>query len=454
MPRFELGTKFWIADVSHNEISIRWGEIGTTGKTVKLPRRRDAVAKLDELIAAKLAEGYKAVGEPVVVPAQARLTRRYEADGAVLEVTLDGRRVYQRRADDEPADLVVHPTADDARDIAERIARAAVASGMVLVRETSPVAAMQLEAASNPELLAQCRAAPDDPAPHAVYADWLIAQGDIRGELAARTASDEPSAIESLLARRLALFGGRAELAVLVEIVGYRFGFPSAVQIRAAARERFADLVGAVLELPLFELLDQLEIDAYAPMTDVVATLARSSHASAIRRLALGILDATAGPLLRELRALRELQMAGPPSDHPELRELRLWFDASALDALVRAALPKLERLELVPSHAIELDDGPRLRALLAVLDRTDLPCLRHLGIDPDERVIPALARSAVVRQLTSLDLSREPLTPTAGRLLADDAAAFRHLERIDVGRHRGSRLARELPNVRIVTAP
>src|SRR5262249_26023215 len=114
----------------------------------------------------------------------------------MLEVTLDGRRVYQRRNDLEEPRLAVHPTPEAAREIAERIVQRAVDAGMILVGETGPlVSTFTLEAARDPELVRLCRSAPDDPAPRAVYADWLMAHGDVRGELAALVHGRDPSAV-------------------------------------------------------------------------------------------------------------------------------------------------------------------------------------------------------------------------------------------------------------------
>lgn len=460
MPRLELGTKFWIADVVHGGVQIRWGEIGTAGKSVRRATPAGGErAKLDELIAARLAEGYAPADAPVAPPPiEARWTRRYKDAFGIVEVTLDGRRVCQRRSADEPPEFVVHKTADDAREIAERIATTAVDRGMTLVLDTSPMAdPAKLVVASNPELVAQCRAAPDDPAPWAVYADWLFAQGDLRGELAARVNGGDPSSAQSMRARWFALFDERAELGEAVQITGFRFGFPSAIVVASVSQhDRLDELVAGVLELPLFELLAALRIPrVYAGTTGVIEAIARSPHAATLRELEVGNTHADSGPPLLRLTGLRALTIGGLPRDHPTLQKLVLFVHhASDLEALARVALPALEQLEL----RVLADRGYILNeaalALAAVFARTDLPALRHLALVPVQAAIAALASSPLLRQLRTLDLASEPLTASAARQLADDAAAFRHLERIDVGPHRGGRIARELPNVRIVAAP
>lgn len=387
-----------------------------------------------------------------------RWTRRYQGHGSSLEVTLDGRRVTQRRCN-ERAEVEVHDTLEEARDIAERIAANAVAHGGVLVHETTPALDATVETASNPELAARCRAAPEDPAPWEAYADWLRSRGDVRGELAALVRANDPSAVERMLALRLALFGGHVELVDSVELSHHRFGFPTTADVKFRSGDyRWKERIEALLALPLVELLDTLHIgDAYEMKVEinwfaVLDTITSSHHATTLRELRFegGYTDLTA---VVNLTALETFGVGALPRPiaHPTLR--RLFVVMSHGDEIGMAAtsmLPKLVHLEINCAGS-----QPDLAQVQALID-ADLPALRHLGLVrqiTDEQLVSALGRSRLLPQLRTLALGPLPLTPTAARCLADDAARFRHLERVEVGPHRNERLARELPSLRIVEA-
>src|SRR6185503_5293380 len=84
----------------------------------------------------------------------------------------------------------------------------------------------------NRQLEEQCRAAPNDPAPWAVYADWLLERHYLRGELAAmRVRGKEAEAEAMFRASKADLFGGDEDLRNAVEITAYRYGFPCAATI-------------------------------------------------------------------------------------------------------------------------------------------------------------------------------------------------------------------------------
>src|ERR1700733_12674888 len=147
---------------------MQWGELGMPVRRGEVPGNQ---AKLDALIAKHVGEGFAIVESAgnIYVPL-ARWTRRYELGDATLEITLDGTHVCARR-DGAPVERGDHHNVDAARDIAERLVKSATQHGFVLASETLPLAVTApLATASNPELAAMCRAAPDDPVPWAVYA--------------------------------------------------------------------------------------------------------------------------------------------------------------------------------------------------------------------------------------------------------------------------------------------
>jgi uncharacterized protein (TIGR02996 family) len=424
---------------------MQWGELGSK------PRRGQVAgdqAKLDALIKKHLGEGFaivEAAHDAVYVPL-ARWTRRYERGDQTLEITLDGTSVCVRR-DDASVEREDHKNADVARDIAERLVNAATKRGLQLASETLPIAGTALETTSNPELAAMCHAAPDDPAPWAVYADWLIAHGDARGELAALTVANEGT--ERSIALRHALFGGSSQLADRVAITDYRFGFPTEIAVHGQSGEDLARMVAGVLALPLFELLSSLRITMTSghasDIAGIVDAIADSQHAATLRDLDMLALYSRpdAYPLARlcELTGLVSLRCAKSPGDHAALRTLHL----ERLSSDMTSQLPDLGLLEY--------GGMPMSSAILQLFSRTDLPALRHIRavntmVTAD--AIAIMAASPLLRQLSTLELQGQPLSPGAARQLADDAAAFRHLEQLVVPVHRGGRIARALPNMRV----
>jgi uncharacterized protein (TIGR02996 family) len=443
VPRLESASKFWSGELRNGGIDMRWGERGTYGRSAWIPGDQ---TKLEALIEARRAEGFAVVaGDRNASAPIVRWSRRYASSSAFVEITLDGRNLHVRRGSDEPVEHELHINRFSAQEIAERLAEVERSRGLVLVGETLPIFdAGPLPAATNPQLVAQCLATPDDPAVWAVYADWLIAHGDVRGELAALISRNEGA--ERMVALRPGLFGGHRDLVDCLEITAYRFGFPSEIVFTVPRGDALQATLAAVLELPMFELLDRVNAH-YLPIdyATIVAAIAASPLARSLRRLELGTGFSSAAPLgpIAELTGLRELHCSTFPDDHPTLRTLIASLD-SVHDATSFAGgrLPSLERLELVSTSIVGLD---------VILDHARVPELRHLRIasPPSEHLIELLARSTALPYLRTLDLGKLPLPPSASRRLADDAARFRHLERIIVGPHRGGRLARALPNLR-----
>ena len=106
---------------------------------------------------------------------------------------------------------------------------------------------------------------------------------------------------------------------------------------------------------------------------------------------------------------------------------------ASEVEAIASADWPNLEHLEIWTGSTI--DGGTvALRHLVPILAGRGLPALRHLGIvnsDLAEELVPALARSTLLGQLDSLDLSRGAMARADA--LVEHAGAFRHLASLDL---------------------
>ena len=84
------------------------------------------------------------------------------------------------------------------------------------------------------------------------------------------------------------------------------------------------------------------------------------------------------------------------------------------------------------PEHGFRTTIGDFARLLTAVR----LPALRHLGVINSRfegELIECLARSSLLRQLRTLDLSKGTFGDAAWSSLEANREAFAHLERIDL---------------------
>lgn len=342
--------------------------------------------------------------------------------------------------------------------------------------------------ASHAQYEADIEANPDDEQRWLVYADWLQAQGDVRGELIAR----HRSAVS-----RSHREGGTETFAAFVdehleelfrdcadEVRGggqtpelrpeWRHGLLSGATLRVENRERPIDL-GAlatkVLALPIARFLRRLSfgvkhdastygenVNDYATVIEALRTAPR---AASLEHLELGLQTqyrdeyGDAVPLrtwgdLSSLWSLvprlRTLKLKGSGGllgriVLPELRHFTLETDyledAAAFEEILAARWPNLERLELA-----DLDGGLDEDALLRAIAPLPLTHLAIHGSPRADQVVSALLRSPVLPRLRVLDLREGALSPEGVKLLRERADAFRHLETLNltdaVGDHAG----------------
>ncbi len=264
---------------------------------------------------------------------------------------------------------------------------------------------------------------PDDDARFEVYADWLTAQGNPRGELAAiqlaRARADSPELAEresALLEQHAEQFRGvhRTRFTAWLDdlcILQYKAGFWRSLSFGGSHEE-----LSMVLAHPSARLLHTLRIhaiDDYASdFAPAIAALANTRPSlGALRELRIGDmpegqdalvgfgersctnLDALAEPYPR----LATLRLLCPNFDLGEREFVGLrWLDArmgasaASLAALGRARLPSLEALELGFETSPEEDamypelawPEDALDELLAAID-TRMPALRQIRIWP-----------------------------------------------------------------------
>ncbi|HEU0031629.1 MAG TPA: hypothetical protein VFQ53_13410 [Kofleriaceae bacterium] len=516
MRRFELGDKYFQGHVEGRTLHLRWGARDQPAKTLSrdFANGVEATAKLDQYLATKRAEGYVEVGAastpsssaPAASPAQVQWWGRFEHGTLFQELSVDGRTVRLVRGSIGKAPDV-DSTAEQAdvasaRGYIERAVTVALDSGFRLVREgkvpatTHPPPALDDDDepdhrlsvpghASNAELEAQCRASPDVETPWAIYADWLIAQGDPRGELAAlRLGGKLREAERYLVDHRKALFGSEVEHGRRQIKMRWRHGFVVGIELRKPDPEDGASLdetIANLLALPIARFVESLRFglagcDDANDWTDTITAVTRAAQAPYLRELRFDdygrddseISDVAFGDFSHawsQLPALETLEIragAGGTLGTLRLPKLRRLVRISGglrkaeLAEIVAAELPALEHLELWlgdPQYGANVT----LEALSRVLAGLSWPVLRHLGLvncSFTNQLVPALARSAIVTRLRSLDLSHGTLDDLGVEHLLANVAAFHHLESIDVSDNfldAGAlgRLCERLPNIR-----
>ena len=494
MRRFEHPTngKFWAVAVEGTRLRLRWGEIGTPGQA--LDRDCGSVASAHDKERAEIIRqqrlGYKEVQVPdVEIHAGERWLRRYETSASYLELQVDGRVVAQRRGfinEDKATGFEVHHHEDEneARDTITRILTRAAADGYKLVHEGEPMEwepeGTALASAANPELEAQCRAAPEDAATYGVYADWLMQQNDPRGELAALQQRGAPIA-EHLRTHRIALFGS-GELFDALELTAWRHGFPLGATLKTSydSELALADATREFLALPLAQFVEQLRFglahfesnNDWGPTMEAITSSARAGEIRSLQFDAYTYTDqeiswtafgdfSAAWPKLPRLEELVIRSGAGGTLGTLDLPALNKFvrisggLRADELRAITEAHWPALEHLEVWLGTAA-YEGEASLELLFPILAGRDLPNLRHLGLANCElldTLIPALAGSAILPRLRSLDLSKGTMGSVATAQLLAHAARFAHLAAIDLAENcltdeECSRIRAALPQV------
>ena len=124
------------------------------------------------------------------------------------------------------------------------------------------------------------------------------------------------------------------------------------------------------------------------------------------------------------------------------------------MSSVVGATWPALERLVLRFGDSEDYGGTCELGDVEPLL-ATSMPKLRHLALGNAGFVndlVPLIAASPLLRQLTVLDLSMGTLDDTGAQALIEHAARFAHLQRIDcsssyIGEEAANALAGALPS-------
>jgi uncharacterized protein (TIGR02996 family) len=335
---------------------------------------------------------------------------------------------------------------------------------------------------------------PDDLAAHAAYADWLIQQGDARGEfIQVQLALEEPgrSANErkQLQKRESDLFkkhraewlGDLAEFALVQGTASDHFarGWLDNLQVP----ELTVNIARALVKAPQARLLRRLAIEEVVAFQDVgefeagpdvpegsyypaAWVLARSPHLGNVRVFQLGenpgedlgggLRCRTNGDaavdLVKKMPLLEELYLFAHavPLDQlfslktlNRLRILQIYHcHHYPLERLARnPALGRLSHLFLFP-HALEPNDPEEayitLKGIRAVVNSSYLTSLTHLRLgltDMGDAGCEAIIRSGILRRLKVLDLRHGRITDEGARMLAA-CPDLRNLELLNLYRN------------------
>jgi predicted DNA-binding WGR domain protein len=416
-------------------------------------------------------------------------TRFWELELVGTELTLRSGKVGSRALPEEREES--YRNAAEAKREAERLVRSRLAAGWTELVEKA--AAEDVEA-----LLAR-----GDEAQWLVFADQLIARGDVRGELITL----EQSLGKKRTARaRLAAFVEEHDQALLGSLAEYRdqlkaewrFGYLHSVSVGCEPESPWAptrdeeqiaveDLLPALLALESSRFLRVLKIGwpedtADCSYDSVLDVLAKEAWPRYLETLVLG--DFT--PSSAESRVPR---LAGEDDAErdlwPHVRNLKpLAAKLATLRHLtVRAnlrrfgvrLLPKLESLELHVQHLEDpvLDDVLFLEAPLIsfvvdlphsvavragsfqrVLQGQAYPRLRAFGLGGvGEEVLRLVERAPILPQLERLDLSGNGLDDSHVREFVARQKQFAHLEKLllrgnSFSKEGGRELKAVLPNV------
>ena len=327
---------------------------------------------------------------------------------------------------------------------------------------------------------------PDDLDAYAVYGDWLAEQGDPRGELiatqlaAAAGDAELKRAALRVFAKHREIFVGKLGSMITADAFTWRAGFIERavlshdrllIEDGARVASSLAEVVQTLLAHPSGRFLRELVVrtndrDGWnrwvGTQKEVVEQIA-AARPGVLRRLQLG--DAAYGiAQIGRVDALwpaqmRELVLEGDVAlgqvVAPALRVLRLWpmpMRKKLARELIEATWPQLESLQLHLGQAHE----HVMREIVTLIHRSDMPALVHLGLvaySRAETILEELSRAPLLARLETLDLRHGRISDRGLRPLLTNAAAFRHLARIDlsetgISAKQFERARKLLPNV------
>ncbi len=442
---FSEGTsnKFWEIALSDKSFTTTFGKIGASGQTTikKFGSAAEAKKEHDKLVAEKVKKGYKAAGgkaaKAVAPPAETNGKAKKAGKGKAAPAGDGGAKLNAR----------------------------------------------------NPELEKAILANPNDRDAYTVYADWLIEQGDPRGELISLQLGNKEGQAKKLIEEHSDYFLGPLADHQEVHDEG---GNNSTTKLRSSAqemewqktqRQAFLWRNGFIHRLRLSsneyqgkyegDLVDILEQVFDHPSGRFVVELAFHSNGDpndddlqdlidmigkkgppTIRKITFGdnvdqISWHHTGNLAKMWKAVPNLRTLDIESGEfdvgkmvaPKLEKARFitgGLSKSCGKNIATATMPNIKHLEIYYGTD-EYGGDCTIKEVKPLLDRTDLPKLEYLGLKNSEfqnEIAKALPTAKILKQLKTLDLSLGTMTDEGAEAMAAHADAFSHLEVLDLTRN------------------
>jgi uncharacterized protein (TIGR02996 family) len=490
VPRYEFSegssNKFWDITLAGKSFTTTYGKIGANGQTTIKTFKSDAQAKseYEKLIAEKVKKGYAPADGGNGAAASPKNGKCYFEQGDKFwEVFVDGNSVKTRfgkvgsqgqmRLKDfkSKSEAETDLEGQVAKKVKEGFAEAAGGGGGA----TKAVAS----AKSNPALEKAILANPLDDTAYMVYADWLQDQGDPRGELIALQAGGKDKEAKKLLDKHIDYFLGplkahqkthdddlgnnarvnsKAWIKENQQAFKWKNGFIYRLRLayNAYVDDTFKDktlakdVLAPLLAHPSGKYIVEIALNengevADDDLQDIIDVLAKHAPLT-LRKLHIG--DNVDQISWYRVGNLGKLWKAVPNLTHFEIEagEFTLgnielpnleWakFKTGGLakadaKSIAKAKWPKLAHLEVFYGDE-EYGGDATAKDVLPLLDRTDLPKLKYLAVKNamfQNELVPYLARSRLVKQLTTLDLSEGVLTDDSVDSFLSHADAFKHL--------------------------
>lgn len=328
--------------------------------------------------------------------------------------------------------------------------------------------------ARNLELEALIAKSPDDVGNYTVYADWLLQQGDPRGELinAQLKREADKSGSSGLLDEQITALHRQHDATWLGPLatqaegcsLTWRRGFLDEVTLGDddSANVELGDLYAKLRPLPVAQLIRSLRFAAFAhddgePTWDsAVEAMVEYGVPASLRSLVFDRGDYwdiswtylnTLEPLYPRVPDLEHLEiilghMELGSIDLPKLRHFEVWtggFTGDNMKSVLGARWPELETLLLRFGGSEDYGASCSLEDVLPLLASTTIPKVRHLALANSpfvDELIPHLAKSPLLRQVTTLDLSLGEMTDAGANAILAHGDAFKHLTKLDVHRN------------------
>jgi uncharacterized protein (TIGR02996 family) len=311
----------------------------------------------------------------------------------------------------------------------------------------------------NKDLEKQIAANPDDPEPYLIYADWLQAQGDPRGELIALQHGKKTKQANALLAKQLGSFAEtKPKMFELEWFCGHirkaKIGWEDFDQGDGIDAESCGTRLIEFLRLPVAQFLQELVLGS-VPGDEEMNTSSLSEAIEKVPPPCLHTLQLNYGgswdisstaavlPESKSLKQLRKLELDGGnitlgKIDLPELRHFKVvsgGLTAVELKQLASANWPKLEHLEIYCGDPNYGASGG-VKELAPIFAATGLGKLKYLGIKNcpfGDEVVAKLIKSKILPQLRTLDLSLGALSDSGVDAMVAARASFEHLALLDL---------------------